>query len=118
MPRNRKNLFKALSVSSGASRKLEGPFYLNNLHMKHVRIDSSGMNYKDERIKTLSNFIKQSNLIDENKIDILIDHKGNLEVHWNQMPLSYEKLSINALWEYLNEYTVYHYLVTKSIEEI
>lgn len=86
--------------------------------MKHVRYDSSGMNYKDERIKTLSNFIKQSALIDENKIDLIKDHKGNLEVHWNEMPLSYEKLSINALWEYLNEYTVTHYLVTKSIQEI
>lgn len=86
--------------------------------MKHVRYDSSGMNYKDERIKTLSNFIKQSPVIDDNKIDLIKDHKGNLEVYWNEMPLSYEKLSINALWEYLNEYTVYHYLVTKSIEEI
>ena len=86
--------------------------------MKHVRIDGSGMNYNDERIKTLSTFIKQSAIIDDNKIDILIDHKGDLEVHWNQIPLSHEKKSINALWEYLNEYIVTHYLVTKSIEEI
>lgn len=86
--------------------------------MKHVRTDGSGMSYQNERMTALSNFIKQSHLIDDNKIDLLKDHKGDLEVHWNQMPLSYEKLSINALWEYLNEYTVTHYLVTKRLEEI
>ena len=86
--------------------------------MKHVRYDSSGMNYNDQRIKTLSSFIKQSGIIDDNKIDLLKDHKGDLEVYWNEMPLSHEKKSINALWEYLNEYIVTHYLVTKSIEEI
>ena len=86
--------------------------------MKHVRTDGSGMNYNDQRIKTLSNFIKQSGIIDDNKIDLLKDHKGDLEVYWNEMPLSHEKKSINALWEYLNEYIVTHYLVTKSIQEI
>jgi hypothetical protein len=86
--------------------------------MKHVRIDGSGMNYNDERIKTLSNFIKQSAIIDDNKIDWIRDYKGDLEVHWNEMPYPHEKKSIDALWEYLNEYIVTHYLVTKSIEEI
>jgi hypothetical protein len=118
MPRNRKNLFKALSVSSGASRKLEGPFYLNNLHMKHVRIDGSGMNHEDQRMKNLSNFVKESKLIDENKIDILIDRKGHLYVHWNQSPNDHEKMYVDTLWNYFNEYEITHYLVIKTIQEI
>jgi hypothetical protein len=86
--------------------------------MKHVRIDGSGMNHEDQRMKNLSNFVKESKLIDENKIDILIDRKGHLYVHWNKSPNDHEKMYVDTLWNYFNEYEITHYLVLKTIQEI
>lgn len=84
--------------------------------MKIVRTDGGGELFTDERLKIVRSMIFYYGL--QRKIIKLNDHKGILNVFWEEIPTDGEMETVNEIWEAFNENLINHYSVqTKLIKE-
>ena len=81
--------------------------------MKIVRTDGGGEFFTDERLKIVRSTIFYYGL--ESKILKLNDHKGILNVFWEEIPTEYDMSTIENIWESFNENLINHFFVNYSL---
>jgi len=68
---------------------------------------------QDDRMDRVKNRIK--NLLLEDEIWGIADHKGTLRVYWISSPKIQEAITINELWEDENENFIIHYVLDERL---
>ena len=66
-------------------------------------------------LKVFKIFCIEHNLDSFDKLESVLDHKGDLHVSWNEKPNSLEKETISKIWELIgneDKNNIKHYLLT------
>jgi hypothetical protein len=74
--------------------------------MKIIRTDGCGTFNENERLISLRNLFNHFGL--EDKIDLLHDHKGYLEINWIKPPTIGDLIIASRAWNGFNEYDLQH----------
>jgi len=84
--------------------------------MEILRSDGGGRSNSDERLKCVRKKLIHCPI---EKIALIHDHKGTLNVHWLDNPSEVSIKIVELIWEAENEYCLNHYLLNpRLIREI
>lgn len=86
--------------------------------MKLIRTDGGGTFHNPDRLLRVKTTLKPFTET-YNKILLLEDHKGTLEVYWLYDPTHFEKILLNEIWLSENELLLKHFkVVSELIEDV
>lgn len=68
-------------------------------------------NPNDKRCELIYEILTYSYFNLTKYIDKIVDHEGQLNVYWLQIPDKYDKKIIEDIWDIFHEDQVYHYIV-------
>lgn len=99
-----------------------GTFYdsiINDLEYINWIETESGEEHRAIRLNNILKVFKifciEHNLDSFDKLESVLDHKGDLHVSWNEKPNSLEKETISKIWELIgneDKNNIKHYLLT------